>query len=73
VDWIVSGRNAWIVPRESIIPARTSAASEGASRPPVRWTETRTKPSWGIADVSSVVSRSRVAVAIHFTVLSWST
>ena len=45
-------------------------ASCTVTRPPVRWTDTRTKPNSGIADVSSVVPFCRLASASHATVAS---
>ena len=53
--------------------ANVLLASFTVTRPAVRWTEIRTKPSSGIADVSRIVPFCFLAAAIHVTVRSWST
>ncbi len=53
--------------------ANVLLASVTVTRPAVRWTEIRTKPSSGIADVISTVAFCFLAAAIHVTVRSCST
>lgn len=55
------------------MPANVLLASFTVTRPPVRWTEIRTKPSSGITEVSSIEAFCLLAAAIQVTVLSWST
>lgn len=54
------------------MPASVSPASFTLTRPPVRGTDTLTKPSCGIADVSRFVARRFRTPAIHPAVRSWS-
>ncbi len=55
------------------MPANVLPAAFTATCPPVRWTETRTKPSSGVADVSSVEAFRSLVAAIHVTVGSCAT
>ncbi len=53
--WL-SGANACRSPSAASIPAKTSTASSTVTWPAARWTDTRTKPSWGMADVNKMES-----------------
>ena len=59
--------------KDANMPASVSLASLTATRPAVRWTEIRTKPSSGIADVSRIVAFRFLEAAIQVTVRSCST